>query len=286
MSLRHASRPKSIWPGAALPIPTRWCASARLTCSRSAAGANLVAGCPLLSDPVRGVRIRAIELLADIPVARLPTADRERFEHAAADFVAAQRTNADRPEARATLANFLVRQYRDAEAEAEYQAALRLSPQFAPAAVNLASSTGCSDATAMANTCCAPRLRHRRRTLDYITRSGLPCTRLKQRDEALDELRRATELEPDRARYAYVYGVALQSAGRLADAITALKGDLVRNPGDRDSSMALINFVRESGDVAAALEYAEELARIAPHLQGLNELIQQLRRQGEQPLAR
>jgi Flp pilus assembly protein TadD len=37
---------------------------------------------------------------------------------------------------------------------------------------------------------------------------GLALTRLKQPDQALSELRRASELEPDRARYLYAYAIA------------------------------------------------------------------------------
>ena len=79
-----------------------------------------------------------LSLLAAVPTASQPPADRERFERAAAEFVAAQRLNADRPEARATLGNFYARRALAAAAEAEYRAALRLSPQYAPAAINLA----------------------------------------------------------------------------------------------------------------------------------------------------
>src|SRR5437899_350026 len=93
---------------------------------------------PLLSDSNRGVRIRAVALLAAVPTASQPSTDRERFDRAAAEFVAAQRLNADRPEGRSTLGNFYARQGQAAEAEAEYKAALRLNPQFAPAAINLA----------------------------------------------------------------------------------------------------------------------------------------------------
>ena len=93
---------------------------------------------PLLSDPNRGVRIRAASILAAIPASSQPAGDRERFERAASEFIAAQRLNADRPEARSTLGSFLARRGRTSEAEAEYKAALRLNPQFAPAAVNLA----------------------------------------------------------------------------------------------------------------------------------------------------
>jgi hypothetical protein len=49
---------------------------------------------------------------------------------AQAEFVAAQLLNADRPEGRATLGNFLARRGHTAEAEAEYKAALRLNHQI------------------------------------------------------------------------------------------------------------------------------------------------------------
>jgi predicted Zn-dependent protease len=53
--------------------------------------------------------------------------------------------------------------------------------------------------------------------------------RLRRLDEALAELRRASELDPDQARYAYVYAVALHSAGRVEDAMTVLKESLARH---------------------------------------------------------
>src|SRR5262245_55856666 len=93
---------------------------------------------PLLADSNRGVRIRAVALLAAVPTASQPPADREPFERAAAEFVAAQRLNADRPEARSTLGNFLARRGLLSDAETEYKAALRLSSAYAPAAINLA----------------------------------------------------------------------------------------------------------------------------------------------------
>ena len=62
---------------------------------------------PLLSDSNRGVRIRAASLLAAVPTASQPPADRERFERAAAEFIAAQRLNADRPEGAHGVGSFL-----------------------------------------------------------------------------------------------------------------------------------------------------------------------------------
>src|SRR4051812_7880415 len=70
--------------------------------------------------------------------------------------------------------------------------------------------------------------------------NGFRCalTRLKRPDEALGELRRAAELAPDRARYAYVYAVGLHSSGRGGEAMTVLQDGLVRHPGDRDTLLA------------------------------------------------
>ena len=42
-------------------------------------------------------------------------------------------------------------------------------------------------------------------------------------DEALVELRRATEFDPLNARFAYVYGVALQSTDQIEPAIAVLE---------------------------------------------------------------
>src|SRR5262249_13393141 len=50
---------------------------------------------PLLSDSNRGVRIRAAALLAAVPTASQPAADPQRVERATAEFIAAQRLNAD-----------------------------------------------------------------------------------------------------------------------------------------------------------------------------------------------
>jgi predicted CXXCH cytochrome family protein len=241
---------------------------------------------PLLSDSNRGVRIRAVALLAALPTAGQPPADRDRFERAAAEFIAAQRLNSDRPEARSALGNFYARRGLPADAEAEYKAGLRLNPQYAPAAINLADlyrqlgRDGDGEGVLRAVIPSSPRDAGLHHAL------GLTLVRMKRLDEALGELQRAVELEPERARYAYVYAVALHSAGRAGEAMTALKESLVRHPEDRDTLLALIGFTRDAGDFGIALEYAERLARIGPGDPSLITLIENLRRQIKKPDAR
>jgi DNA-binding SARP family transcriptional activator len=75
----------------------------------------------------------------------------------------------------------------------------------------------------------------------------------------------------------------LNSTGNASDAITVLKEHLTRHPDDRDILLALVAFSRDAGDISAALEYAEQLARIAPNDRDLASLIEDLRHRVKQP---
>jgi predicted CXXCH cytochrome family protein len=233
---------------------------------------------PLLSDSSRGVRIRAIALLAAVPTASQPLADRGPFDRAAAEFIAAQRLNADRPEARATLGSFFALRGLTAEAETEYKAGLRLNPRYTPATVNLADlyrqigRDGDGESLLRTAIAASPQDAELHHAL------GLALIRLKRSGEALGELRRAFELAPGQARYGYVYAVGLNSVGRAGDAIAALKGNLARHPADRDSLAALVNFTRDTGDFVSALEFAGRLARVAPGDPGIAGLVEDVRR--------
>ncbi|SIO39491.1 doubled CXXCH domain-containing protein [Bradyrhizobium erythrophlei] len=232
---------------------------------------------PLLSDPVRGVRIRAASLLASVPTASQSPPDRARFDLAAAEFIAAQRANAERPEARTTLGNFLAQRGMTADAETEYKAALRLSPQYATAAINLADLYRQLGRDSEGENVLRSAIVASPREAATHYALGLTLTRLKRPDDALAELRKAAELEPDRPRYRYVYAVALHSSGRRDEAITMLKNTLKGHPGDREILQALVSFSRMAGDAKAALGYAEQLAVISPDDQSLAALIKELR---------
>lgn len=233
---------------------------------------------PLLADASRGVRIKAAALLAAVPVARQPAADREAFERAAMEFVSAQRLNADRPEARVALGSFYARRDLTADAETEYRAALRLSPHDAPASINLADlyrqlgRDGDGETVLRTAIAALPE----DAALHHVL--GLLLVRQKRLPQALGELQRASELAPAEARYAYVYAVALNSAGRREDALAALKASLAKHPADRDTLLALTTLNRDAGDVAAALGYAEQLDRLIPNDPTISGLLDELRR--------
>jgi predicted CXXCH cytochrome family protein len=169
---------------------------------------------PLLSDPLRSVRMRAARTLAPLPERELAPADVAAFAKAADEYVAGERFNADRPENRTNLGGFYAERGRYMEAEAEFRAALALDPAFVPAWVNLADLM---------------RLRQREPDAEAVLRQGLErspedatlhhalglsLVRQKKNAEALSELKRATELAPANARFAYVYGVARTELGK------------------------------------------------------------------------
>ncbi|TWA99346.1 cytochrome c3 family protein [Bradyrhizobium stylosanthis] len=230
-----------------------------------------------LTDQVRGVRIRAAELLAFVPVPGQPAADRDKFAHASAEFVAAQTLNADRPGARTALANFLARQGRIGEAEAEYQAALRLDASFSVASINLSDLYRQLGRDSDGERVLRAALATSPRDASLHHALGLALVRLKRNAPALDELRQAASLDPSQARYAYVYAVGLHSAGRRDDALAVLRNSLQLHPNDRDVLSEAFALSRETGDTASALVYAERLSRLTPGNRQIEDLIKQLK---------
>ena len=232
---------------------------------------------PLLSDPSRGVRIRAASVLAAVPNGSQPVSDRGAFERAAAEFIAAQRFNADRPEARATLGNFYARRALTGDAENEYRAALRLSPQYTPAAINLADLYRQLGRDGEGESVLRSAIGSSPPDAGLHHALGLTLTRERRPDDALAEFRAAKELEPDRSRYAYVYAVALHSSGHIDESLKVLKENLARHTDDRETLLALVTFSRDAGDIGAALEYAGQLSRITPNDPDLARLTDDLR---------
>ena len=107
------------------------------------------------------------------------------------------------------------------------------------------------------------------------TSRGVPLTQARL-CRALDLLRRAHELAPDNARYAYVYAVALNSTGATTDAMALLERTHEQHPTDRDVLMGLVSIARDAGDVATALRHARELAALDPADTRLRALVSDL----------
>ena len=93
---------------------------------------------------------------------------------------------------------------------------------------------------------------------------GLSLIRQQRGDEAIGELRLASTLNPDNARYIYVYAVALNSTGKPEQAIMVLQGAHQAHPNNVEILNALVAFHRDLGNQAAANGFAGKLRAISP----------------------
>jgi tetratricopeptide (TPR) repeat protein len=163
---------------------------------------------PLLGDPSRIVRMQAARTLAPLADDAFDATSLAAFRSAAAEYVAAERYNADRPEHRTNLGGFLAERGEAVAAEAEYRAALRLDPRFVPAWANLADLMRMLGREAEAESTLREGLATSPDAASLHHALGLSLVRQQRGEEALRELRRATELDPSNQRFKYVHEVA------------------------------------------------------------------------------
>lgn len=217
---------------------------------------------PLLDDPVRAVRMAVVSFLLAIPPAQLEPQQREALDRGIAEYLAVQATNADRADARANTA--LVWQFRGdaARAEAELAAALRLDPSFTPARVNLADLYRAVGRDADGERVLREGLASFPDEAALHHALGLRLVRAERLADAMVSLRRAADLAPESPRYAWVYAIALDSAGRSGEALRVLRASRARHPADRDTLVALVDLLRQRGDGPAAAGYAQDLASL------------------------
>ncbi len=219
---------------------------------------------PLLSDPIRAVRVETARALSGIDPSVLTQDQRNAFDSAYRELVAAEEVDAERPEAHLNLGLLELRQQAPAGAEAEYRTALRLDPTFVPALANLADLDRMRGQDQQGAELLRKALLIEPKNADVRHSLGLLLIRQHSYTEALDELRQASELAPDNMRYAYVYAIALNSKGSVAEAITLLESTHRRHPRDGDVLMALTTIAKDKGDFTMALRYARELADLYP----------------------
>ena len=231
---------------------------------------------PLLGDPVREVRMAAARALAGEAESRLAAADRAGFATALNEYIAAEQFNADRPEGQANLGNLYAAQGRADEAVAAYRTALELDPTFEQAALNLADLQRRTSQEGAAEQTLREALRRQPKSAAARHALGLSLVRQQRGAQALAELARAAQLEPDNARYAYVHAVALNGAGQGAQARRVLVAALSRHPYDRDILLALALLERDAGERAGALGHARRLAEVEPDDPQVRRLVAEL----------
>jgi Tfp pilus assembly protein PilF len=218
----------------------------------------------MLDDPVLAVRIEAARALAGTAEQGLSPSARPAFDKALAEYIAVQTYNADRPEGRMNLGNIHAQRRDVGAAIAEYRKAIEIDPTFVAAYVNLADLYRAGGAEGEAEKILREGIVRVPRDATLHHTLGLVLTRQKKGAEALKEFKTATALAPASGRFAYVYGVALNSSGRSAEAIRVLNAALARQPFDRDILSGLAYFNAQAGRRDVALGYVRRLRELDP----------------------
>ena len=218
---------------------------------------------PLLDDPVRSVRMAALDSLLDLPRSALSTAQLTALDRVAAEYRQAQAFNADRAEARANLGMLEARTGNADAARAAFEAAIRMQPSFIPAYVELADLQRRQGREAEAEATLRQALSAAPNATDAHYALGLAVVRQQRVREAIAELQRAAELQPDVPRYSYVLAVALHDSGDVPSAIAVLTRAHERHTAAPEILVALVEYNAQAGDRAAALRWARALREIS-----------------------
>lgn len=213
---------------------------------------------PLLSDPVRAIRLDAVQSLAALAAGsmgawqRLLTVDIEEYESAQLD-------NAQQPSSWMNLGDLHACLGDAEQAESDYRSAIRLDSRLVPAYVSLADLNSRSGQNAAAIALLQTALETVPGNAALQHALGLALTREKRYDEAIEQLAAAVKSDPANAHYAYAYGVALHDAGKQERGIAVLKQSLEKNPGDPELLKTLAAYSQASGDDVAAASYTNRL---------------------------
>lgn len=230
----------------------------------------------VLDDAVLDVRIEAARSLAGEPERSLTMEQRARFNVVIAEYLAAQTYNFDRPEGHMNVGNLAAARGDAETAIAQYQQAIAIDPMFVAAYVNLSDVYRATGREVDAQVILRQGLKADPGSAVLHHTIGLALTRQKARDVALEEFKTAAQLAPNDGRFAYVYAVALNDAGRPAEALKVLNTALAASPNDRNVLQGLVYFSQQSGDTASAKRYAATLRELDPDEPEWVQLQQQL----------
>ncbi|MBF8268515.1 MAG: uncharacterized protein HW386_224 [Gammaproteobacteria bacterium] len=218
----------------------------------------------LLDDPVKTVRLNAVRLLARFYNKSMPQQQKRRLDAVLQEFIDAQLENSDRAYANVNLGNIYVDLQRYDMAESAYNRALRLERNFLPAYINMAELHRIRGQETQAESVLrqAIELNPQAALLYHVL--GLALVRQNKHPEAISYLGKATILEPKDARFELVYGIALNSMGNTAKALLVLTAAHQQHSGNRDLVLTLATIHRDTGNLEAAYDFAEQLVQLSP----------------------
>jgi tetratricopeptide (TPR) repeat protein len=222
---------------------------------------------PLLSDPVKAIRMAAVSRLAGVPLERLKSYQREAYQSALAEYQEAMSRSLDFAASGMNLGNLYTRLGRQEDAERNYRLALEIDDLFFPAKLNLAVLLSGQGRNPEAEALLREVLESYPDNHQAAYSLALLLVEMGEPAEGVEWLRRAAEGMPAHARAHYNLGLLLQQLGQEPEAEGRLAEALRIEPENLDFLYALADFYLKRGRFAETLALADRMISAHPEEQ-------------------
>ncbi len=231
---------------------------------------------PLLTDPLRAVRIEAARSIAPLRTTPAGEGIAEALDRALAEYRAAQLASADRVESQLNLAILESALGRTEAAERRYRKSIAMDPLQLPGYANLAQLLSAAGRRGAAEAVLRDGLAHLPAEGELHYSLGLLIAEQGRLADALPSLAEAARLMPERARVHYNLGLARMQLGGGDEGERPLRRARDLEPTNPDFVYALVSFYAGQQRWREALEQARALQRLVPPSPRLTGLVQQL----------
>ncbi len=208
----------------------------------------------MLSDPIKIVRTEAARQLASFPVAQLDDGNKALLLKVMHEYEQTLLFTAERPESQLSLALFYTQKRMFDKAEQSYKEALHLQVKFIPAYINYSDFLMQLQRKEEAMKILKKGIREVPNIAILHHSLGLSYIRSKEYVYADKELKKAVELDPDDARFSYVYAVSLGEKDPKVS-ITILEKAYQKNSGNIEIVSGLVYYSQQVNDQIKRAKY-------------------------------
>ena len=226
-----------------------------------------------LDDPSRRVRVAAARALASAPSRLIPEQRRAALAAALKEYEDAQLAAAETTEGRLNLAGLYLDTGRWGEARAQFEEAIAIAPDHAPAYLQFATVLNERAENAEAEQVIRAGMAAARANADLPFALGLLLAEQGRLGEAEKALARAVSIAPSHATAHYTRGVVLYRLGQVDQAEAALRVADAADPNSPQAAHFLIQSQVRRGALKAALADAEALAARFPQSPDVQRLL-------------
>jgi len=219
---------------------------------------------PLLSDPIKAVRMATTAQLAGVDSTLLKAYQRDALAKGIVEYEAAMAHALDFAHAGLNLGNLYTKLGRPDEAERYFRQALAIDDLFLPASMNLAVMLSQQGRLAESEALLRKSSTAYPDNANVAYSLGLLLVEQGNTEEALQWLVRAADADPGWSRVRYNLGLLLQQAGRLNEAETVLLSALALEPTNPEYLYGLAILLANQGKFPQALQVADRLVQLYP----------------------